>query len=106
VGEHRDASGSVRLIVGLPTWEDYVSLAVDEIRQYGASSIQVARRLKAMFGDLIEVAPEERRRALYEELRLLARAVQRAFVDAEDRGRAGVADQQGLGSSPPDPDPA
>ena len=106
VGEHRDPAGSVRLIVGLPTWEDFVSLAVDEIRQYGASSIQVARRLKAMFGDLIEVAPEERGRALDEELRLLARAVQRTFVDAEDRGRASVADQQGLGSSPTDPDPA
>ena len=52
------------IVVGLPTWEDYVSLAVDEIRRYGASSIQVARRLKAMFGDLIEVAAEERRRAL------------------------------------------
>jgi len=83
-----------------------VSLAVDEIRQYGASSIQVARRLKAMLGDLIEVAPEERRRTLHEELRLLARAVDRTFLDVEDRGRASVPDQQGLGSSPPDPDRA
>jgi uncharacterized membrane protein len=106
VGEHRDAAGSVRLSVGLPSWEDYVSLAVDEIRQYGASSVQVARRLKAMLGDLIDVAPEERRRALHEELRLLGRAVERTFPDAEDRGRASVANQQGLGSSPPDPDRA
>jgi uncharacterized membrane protein len=104
VGEHRDAGGWVRLSVGLPSWEDYVSLAVDEIRQYGASSLQVARRLKALLSDLIDVAPEERRRALHEELRLLARAVERAFPDVEDRGRASVADQQGLGSSPPDPD--
>jgi uncharacterized membrane protein len=103
VGEHRDPAGSPRLIVGLPTWEDYVSLAIDEIRQYGASSIQVARRMNAMFEDLIDVAPEERRRPLHEELRLLARAVERTFIDAEDRGRASVGDQQGLGSSPPDP---
>jgi uncharacterized membrane protein len=106
VGEHRDAAGSVRLSVGLPRWEDYVSLAVDEIRQYGASSLQVARRLKALLSDLIDVAPEGRRHALHEELRLLARAVERTFLDVEDRGRASVADQQGLGSSPPDPDRA
>ncbi len=49
----------------------------------------MACRLKAMLGDLIDVAPEERRRALHEELRLLARAVDRTFLDVEDRdGRA------------------
>ena len=83
-----------------------MSLAVDEIRQYGASSLQMARRSRALLSDLIDVAPEERRRALHEELRLLARAVERAFPDVEDRGRASVADPQGLGSSPPDPDRA
>lgn len=100
VGEHRDAGGVLRLTIELPSWEDYVSLAVDEIRQYGASSVQVARRLKAMLGDLIEAAPEGRRRALREELTLLASTVERTFVDVEDRERASVADQQGLGSSP------
>ena len=29
-------------------WEDYLSLGVTEIREYGATSIQVARRLRAM----------------------------------------------------------
>ena len=101
VGEHRDPAGAVRLIVGLPIWEDYVSLAIDEIRQYGASSIQVARRLKAMFDDLIEVAPEKRRETLSRGAPLLGRTVERTFSDVEDRERASVADQQGLGSSPP-----
>jgi uncharacterized membrane protein len=100
VGDHRDAGGTVRLGVEVPTWEDYVSLAVDEIRQYGAGSVQVDRRLKAMLEDLSEVAPAGRKPALREELTLLARTVGRAFLDAEDRDRASVADQQGLGSSP------
>jgi uncharacterized membrane protein len=99
VGSHRDTHGALRLSVEGPNWEDYVSLAVDEIRQYGASSIQVARRLRAMLGDLLEVAPENRRRTLREELTLLERMVERTFSDVEDRKRASVADQQGLGSS-------
>jgi uncharacterized membrane protein len=101
VGEHRDAAGVVRLTVEMPTWEVYVSLTVDEIRQYGATSVQVARRLKSLLVDVIEVAPKERQRAVQEELTLLARTVDRAFPDLEDRGRASVGDRQGLGSSPP-----
>jgi uncharacterized membrane protein len=31
VGRHRDADGRVRLTVDRPSWEDYVSLAIDEI---------------------------------------------------------------------------
>ena len=43
------------------TWEDYLTLAVTEIREYGASSIQVMRRLRAMLEDLREsVRPEHR----------------------------------------------
>lgn len=100
VGRHRDADGQVRLTVEVPTWEDYVSLGVDEIRQYGAGSVQVARRLRAMLEDLLAVVPEERQGALQEELALLARSVERAFPDAQDRSRASAPDQQGLGSSP------
>jgi uncharacterized membrane protein len=31
----------------MPTWEDYLTLAFDKIRQYGASSVQIMRRLRA-----------------------------------------------------------
>jgi uncharacterized membrane protein len=31
VGQHRDVGGRVRLVVEMPGWEDYVSLAVDEL---------------------------------------------------------------------------
>src|SRR5262249_57870447 len=36
----RDGSGRVRLIYRTPDWEDFVTLAVTEIRQFGAASIQ------------------------------------------------------------------
>ena len=44
------------------TWADYLTLAVTEIREYGSSSIQVTRRLRAILEDLQEsVHPEHRR---------------------------------------------
>ena len=42
----RDAAGQLRLIYRTPGWEDYVQLAITEIRQFGGESIQVARRLR------------------------------------------------------------
>jgi uncharacterized membrane protein len=47
VGYGRGPSGAVRVIVPMPTWEDYLTLSFDEIRQFGASSVQVMRRLRS-----------------------------------------------------------
>ncbi len=58
----RDASGRVRLVYRTPAWEDFVRLAVTEIRHFGGESIQIARRLRAMLEDLIRTLPGERRR--------------------------------------------
>jgi len=77
-----------------------VSLAVDEIRRFGAQQPQVTRRLRAVFEDLLRVVPDERTLAIRHELDLLEQSVQRTFVDAEDRARASQADPQGIGSSP------
>src|SRR5437763_519818 len=46
-GFARDSGGTLRLVVPMPTWEDYLTLAFDEIRQFGMSSVQVMRRLRA-----------------------------------------------------------
>ncbi len=98
-GEVPDADGKPRLFCGTPDWTDYVCLAVSEIRQYGASSLQVARRLRAMLEHLIRVLPQARREPLQQELNLLHRAVKRGFSDEEDRVRADVGDYQGVGGS-------
>jgi len=100
-GEVHDASGELRLVYGTPDWPDYVCLAATEIRQYGAGSLQIARRLGAMLEHLISVLPEARRPPLEQELRLLRRSVDRAFADAEDRALAGIGDYQGVGGSTP-----
>ncbi len=56
----RDTSGRVRLVFRTPEWEDFVQLAVTEIRHFGGESIQVARRLRAMLENLIETLPPKR----------------------------------------------
>jgi uncharacterized membrane protein len=97
-GVVRDSSGAVRLVYRTPCWEDFVTLAVTEIRLYGGTSPQVTRRLQVMFEQLVQVMPAERRKALRQEMALLQRTIEREFADPEDRMLAGVGDLQGLGS--------
>jgi uncharacterized membrane protein len=93
----RDASGRIRLVYHTPDWEDFVRLAVTEIRQFGGSSIQVARRLRAMLENLIETLPAERAEPLRQELKLLKKSAERFFQEPEDRALADVGDSQGVG---------
>jgi uncharacterized membrane protein len=92
-----DESGTFGVAFHTPDWEDYVILAVSEIRQYGGGSFQVVRRLRAMLENLIASLPADRRPPLEVQLRMLARTVERAFPDREDRESAAFADPQGLG---------
>ena len=96
-GFAHDGEGRLRLVYRTPDWEDFVSLAVTEIRQFGGSSIQIARRIRAMLEDLIGVLPGQRNTQLRVELDLLKRAVERDFPDLEDRTRATAGDSLGVG---------
>lgn len=98
-GSHRDGAGTVRLLVPTITWEGLVHLAFDEIRQAGAGSPQVSRRLVAALEDLLLVAPPERRAPLQQQLDLLGETSSRAAVTATDREAALVADVSGIGSA-------
>lgn len=98
-GHVRDPGGSLRLVFPTPDWDDIVALAATEVRQYGASSTQVARRLRAMLEHLIDRLPPPRAATLGRELGLLERNVEHCFAEAEDRRRANTGDFQGLGGS-------
>ena len=39
------------MLIPFPSWEDFLLLAFDEIRFYGANSVQVMRRMKALVSD-------------------------------------------------------
>jgi uncharacterized membrane protein len=94
-----DECGDIRLLYRTPDWDDFVELAVVEIRQYGAGSIQIMRRLRGMLQDLISVVPLKRTPLLQHQLELLHATVQRGFLDPWDRAQAEIADSQGLGAT-------
>jgi uncharacterized membrane protein len=94
----RDDGGRVRVVIPTLDWDDFLTLAVTEIRQYGASSIQVLRRLRAMLEDLRDSVLPEHRRAIDAELGRLDATVHRSFGGTEDLEAAGTADRQGIGS--------
>ena len=96
----RDSKGRVRLIYRTPGWQDFVTLAVTEIRHFGGASIQVTRRLRAMLEELIEALSAERAEPLRQELKVLKKSAERFFQDPEDRALANVSDSQGVGGSP------
>jgi len=94
-----DEAGELRLVFRTPNWEDFVHLTCTEIRQYGAGSVQVMRRMRSMLENLMETLPPHRHAELRQQLALLDRTIEGHFIFAEDRTLARIADPQGLGGS-------
>ena len=93
----RGCDEKTRLVIPGRNWEDYLQLAVTEIREYGATSTQVCRRLRALLEALLRAAPAERRPAVEQELARLAAMVDTVFLDPDSRALAQLSDRQGLG---------
>jgi len=101
-GELRDGEGAVRVVYPAPSWEDFLSIALDETRLFGEGSVQVNRRLRALLEDLRAAVPAYRRVAVEAQLALLDDSVGRGYADAGERRIATAPDRQGIGS-PVDP---
>ena len=94
----RDATGEIRLVWRSPSWEDVLDLAFGEIRYYGANSIQICRRLRAVLEDLVASTPEPRHAAIEAQLRQLDAVVLAAFAPGSpELELAMAADRTGLG---------
>jgi len=85
------------LVIPVRRWSDYLTLSVTEIREYGGTSIQVVRRLRAMLEELADSVLPERREAVHRELARLDEAVAAIWVESADGDLAGVSDRQGIG---------
>lgn len=92
-----DPDGTPRVVLPSRSWEDYLALAVTEIRQYGGSSVQVVRRLRALLLGLREHVLPQHRAAVDQELARLEATVAERFREGVDLDRALVPDRQGLG---------
>jgi uncharacterized membrane protein len=96
----KDSNGDLRLIIVLPSWEDYLALAFDEIRQFGANSIQIMRRLRAALAGLIDESPIlTRAEATRRYLKQLDLSIDHSGFNPEDKSKAKQEDRQGLGLS-------
>jgi uncharacterized membrane protein len=99
-GHVRDPNGALRLVYPMPTWEDYLTLAFDEIRQFGAGSVQVLRRLRSALVSIEDSTTiPSRAEAVRRYIRHLDLVIQTSTLDAEDRLIALQEDRQGLGLS-------
>ena len=92
-----DPTGRTGVVIPVRHWEDYLELGVTEIREYGATSITVVRRLRAMLEELRDEVCPEHRAAVDDELARLDASVLRNFKDSADLDRATAADPQGIG---------
>ncbi|HYO43843.1 MAG TPA: DUF2254 domain-containing protein [Candidatus Limnocylindrales bacterium] len=85
------------VIMPVRTWPDILMLAVTEIREFGAESIQVVRRLHAMLDELRTLVLPENRPAVDQELRRLHATITAHFGDGVDIDLARERDGQGIG---------
>jgi uncharacterized membrane protein len=97
VGRVYDAAGHLRFKMPVPSWDDLVVLALDEIRFCGATSVQVMRRIRALLQDLADQVLPERLEALEYYLVRVDKGIRRDFADADDQRDALEQDRQGLG---------
>ena len=95
-----DKSGKLRVIFRIPNWQDFVNLTCTELRRYGADSIQVVRRMRAMIENLLRTLPEDRHAALQAQLALLDQAIKAIYSVPEELALAQATDSQGLGGTP------
>jgi uncharacterized membrane protein len=85
------------VVVPARSWEDFLTLGMTEIRQYGASGIQVMRALRATLEGLREDVRPEHRAAVEEELARLDSTLAANWGDSVDLDRARIPDAQGMG---------
>jgi uncharacterized membrane protein len=99
-GDVVDENGALRLVVPTPTWEDYLTLAFDEIRHFGSSSVQVMRRMRsALIGLAASLPSQERVEAVRRYVEHLDRDIDASQFDADDKRMARQEDRQGIGLS-------
>lgn len=97
-GRLADAAGVVRVTFPTPDWDDYMALAFDEIRVFGATSVQVMRRLRSALRGLAELAVRnERATSIEMYLQHVDAFIGRSAFDERDRDAARQEDPQGLG---------
>ena len=61
VAEIADHAGAVKVVLALPSWDDYLRLALDDLIESGSGSPMVLLRAQALLAGLLNAAPPQRR---------------------------------------------
>jgi uncharacterized membrane protein len=64
IGRDADPGGVLRVVLKMPTWDDFLTAGVDEIAPDAAGSPVAANRLASVLDELPGVVPPERREAV------------------------------------------
>ena len=64
IGRVADSSSEVRVLLKVPTWDDYLAIGIDELMPYVGSAPLARRRLTEMIDHLVAEAPAQRAAAL------------------------------------------
>ncbi|MFT4048684.1 MAG: DUF2254 domain-containing protein [Solirubrobacterales bacterium] len=94
-----DATGKPRGLVHAPTWIEYFELGTTEARIYGANSVQIHRRLRAMHLHLLDVTDGPERERVELEIEQLDREAAEDFSAPHDIELAREPDRLGIGGS-------
>jgi uncharacterized membrane protein len=95
--ELRDGSGRPRVSFAARTWDDFLALGITEIREYGSTSTQVTRRLRALLEGLMQSVHPTNREAVGDQLARLDASLEDDVPNRARRDYASRADRQGLG---------
>ena len=69
VAEVADDPGTVRVVLALASWNDYLQMALDDLIESGARSPMVLVRARAMLTSLLSAAPQQRKPSIAWRLR-------------------------------------
>ncbi len=64
VAEVADDAGTVRVVLALPSWDDYLQIALDDLIESSAKSAMVLLRARAMLTGLLNAAPPQRKQSI------------------------------------------
>ena len=64
VAEMADGSGTVRVVLALPSWDDYLRTSLDDLIESGSRSPMVLLRARTLLTGLLNTAPPQRRSSI------------------------------------------
>ncbi|WMJ72319.1 DUF2254 domain-containing protein [Cytophagaceae bacterium ABcell3] len=93
----KDKDNNIRLYAPMPSWDDVLRVGLDEVQYYGATSLQVVRRMRTILFDLLTIAPQERKGSLKKQLKLLDKTITENFSNNHYKELARSPDIKGTG---------